>query len=149
MQPWLFARQSDSIADLLKNLHYETHPRLWYLILFGVSRFTANPAAAQAANFLIIGAAMTLFVWFCPMRFYIKALTVFGYYFVYEWGSTSRNYALGVLFCFAFCAAFRKREKGLLPLALLLFLASQSNLCATAIAGGLAFLFSSRPGCTR
>jgi len=127
MLPWLFARDSATIPDLFKNMRYETHPRLWYLILFGITRITSNPAAMQAANFLIIGLAIALFVRFCPLPFYLKALTVFGYFFVYEWGTLSRNYALGVLLCFAFCTLFPKRGKGYLGLAAILFLATQAN----------------------
>jgi len=137
MQPWLFARDSASIPELLRNLHYERHPRLWYIILFGLSRLTNNPAAMQAANFLMIGLAIGLFVRNCPIPFYLKAFTSFGYLFVYEWGTLSRNYALGVLLCFAFCVRFPKRTKGYLELAIILFLATQSNPCAAILAASL------------
>ncbi len=140
MQPWLFARDSTSVPDLLRNMHYETHPRLWYVVLFAITRFTANPEAMQVANLFIICAAMAIFVRYCPLPFHLKALTVFGYYFVIEWGTISRNYALGVLFCFWFCAWFHKREKGYLGLAALLFLAIQSNLWSAVLAAGLAWL---------
>ncbi len=140
MQPWVFARDSASIPELFRNMRYETHPRLWYLILFGITRFTSNPAAMQVANFLTMGLAVALFVRFCPFPFYLKALTVFGYFFLYEWGTVSRNYALGVLFSFAFCAYFPKRDKGYIGLAVILFLATQSNLCAAVLAAGLSWL---------
>ncbi len=140
MQPWLFARGSDSIAALVRNMHYETHPRLWYLILYVISRFTANPVAMQAANFVIIGAAITIFVRFCPLPLYLKAPTVFGYFMLCEWGAVSRNYALGMMFLFAFCARFPKRDGGWLGLAVLLFLAIQSNLFAAGLATVLAGL---------
>ncbi len=140
MQPWLFARNSSSIPQLLNNMRYETHTRLWYLILFCIARFTANPIAMQAANWLIIGSAIALLVWFCPLPFYQRALGIFGYFFVWEWGTLSRNYALGVLFCFAFCALYPKRNKGWLPLAAVLFLATQSNQYAALIAAALAGL---------
>ncbi len=149
MGPWLFARDSATIPALFKNLHYETHPRLWYLILYGVSRLTRNPVAMQATNLLIIGSAMTLFVCFCPLPFYLRALTVLNYYFVYEWGTISRNYALGVLLCFAFCARYPKRDKGCLGLAAILFLATQSNhyaaLLAAALGGLLIFEAWTKP----
>jgi len=140
MQPWLFARDSASIPELLRNMHYETNPRLWYLILFGVSRFTRDPVAMQIANFVIIGAAIIVFVRRCPLPLCLKALTVFGFFFVYEWGTISRDYSLGVLSCFMFCAWFPKRGKGYLPLAMMLFLAMQSNVCAATIAVALAAL---------
>ena len=135
--PWIFARDSASIPDLLHNMRYEAQPRLWYLLLYGVVRLVHDPVAIQATHLLIIGSAVALFVRFCPLPFYIKALTVFGYFFVYEYGTISRNYALGVLLCFAFCARFSKREKGYLGLAAILFLASQADQFAGLIAGGL------------
>jgi len=140
MQAWLFARDSGSIPELLRNLRYETHPRLWYLILFVLSRFTRDPAAIQITNFVIICAAIAVFVRYCPLPLYLKALTVFGSYFVFDWGTFSRNYSLGVLFCFAFCAWFPKRGKGYLPLAIMLFLAIQSNISAATISVALAGL---------
>ncbi len=149
MQPWLFARDSGSIPQLLGNLHYETHPRLWYLILWVIARFTINPAAMQAANFLIIGSAMALFVFFCPLPLLLRAMAVFGCFFVNEWGEISRNYALGVLFCFAFCALFPARRRGYFGLAAILFLATQSNhyagIMAAALAGLAAFEACTNP----
>ncbi len=138
MQPWLFARDSSSIPNLLANLRYETHPRLWYFILFVVSRFTAHPEAMQVVHLLVISSAMALFIRYCPMPFYLKAATVFSYYFVFEWGAMSRNYSLGILFCFAFCARFPKRDKGYLALAAILFLATQANQFAALLSGALA-----------
>ncbi len=137
MQPWLFARDSGSIAELFRNMRYEMHPRLWYLILFGAARLTGNPAAVQVLNFVIIGSAIALFVLCCPLPFWLRALATFGYFFVYQWGTISRNYALGVLFCFLFCARLGKRERNWLELAGILFLAIESNLCAAVLAAGL------------
>jgi hypothetical protein len=143
MQPWLFARDSSSILDLFKNMRYETHPRLWYMILWVVSRVWTNPGAMQVTHLLVIASAVALFVRYCPLPFHLKIPTVFGYYFVYEWGAMSRNYALGVLFCFAACVLFPKRDKGYWPLAVTLFLATQANHFAALLAmaiGGILIL---------
>jgi len=137
MWPWLFARDSNSIPDLLHNLRYEPHSRLWYLVLYGVAHISHHVAAMQITNLLIIGSAITLFVRFCPLPFYIKALVTFGYLFVYEWGTLSRNYALGALMCFAFCSLFPRRKKGYLGLAAFLLVTAQANQFASLIAAAL------------
>jgi hypothetical protein len=137
MQPWLFGRDSSSIPDLFRNLHYEDHPRLWYILLHLASLVTHNAEVVQALNFLVVGSAMFLFIRFCPAPFYLKALAVFGYYFVYEWGAISRNYGLGMLFCFAFCVLLPRRRKSYLELGALLFLATQSDDYAAILALGL------------
>ena len=46
-QAWLLVRGSRSLAELFQNLRYEGHPAFWYLPLYGLSRFTAQPLAMQ------------------------------------------------------------------------------------------------------
>jgi len=137
MQPWVYARDSASIPEMFRNMRYETHPRLWYVILWGVARFAHNPVAAQITHLIVVGSAIALFVRYCPVAFYLKALITFGYYFVYEWGAITRNYSLGALLCFVFCILFPRRDKGYLGLAVILFLITQANLYAAALAASL------------
>lgn len=46
-QAFLIAAQSISIADLFDRARYEGHPPLWFLFLFAITRFTADPLGMQ------------------------------------------------------------------------------------------------------
>lgn len=135
-QAWLLARDSGSLVELFRNLRYEGHPALWYLPLFGLSRFTAHPLAMQLLHLALATAAVYIFLRWSPFTRLQKILFIFGYFPFFEYAVISRNYALGVLLIFTYCAVFpRTFPKQLLVLAGLLFL-----LCQTSVYGVLAAL---------
>jgi hypothetical protein len=127
MEHWLVASDSSSLSELLENRRYSAHPLLWHLCLFAVSRLTASPVAMQVFHVLVASAAVYVFVRFAPFRRYQKVLFAFGYFALYEYGVISRDYALGVLLLFCFCALFPGRRKRYLGLASVLFLLAQTN----------------------
>jgi hypothetical protein len=96
-QAWLIARDSPSLAALFHNLHYETHPPLWHLLLYAITRFSWNPEWMKLPNlfFAIVAAGLVLFC----QRLSLTTRTgiVFSYYFLFEYGVIDRNYMLGVV----------------------------------------------------
>jgi hypothetical protein len=108
---WNIAKNSSSLSDLLQNIRYEGHPPLWYILLFVLSRFTHNPASMQYLNFLICGALAFVLLFKSQLKLSHKFLILFGYYFIYEYGTLSRNYAIGILFAFLVCLFITKTSK--------------------------------------
>jgi hypothetical protein len=124
---WLIARDSSSLLELFGNIKYEGHPALWYLCLYFLNQFTSNPVAMQLFHLLIATGAVFVFIKYSPFTRLQKVLFCFGYLPFYEYLVISRNYAIGLLLVFAFCAVYPSRTKGYLRLALILFFLANSN----------------------
>lgn len=127
-QAWLIAKDSRSLDDLALRIKFDGHPALWYWGLFLLTRFTSSPAAMQAFHLFLAAAAVFLFARFAPFSRLIKILFAFSYYAFFEYGVITRNYSLGVLLLFAFCAVYPKRDKSLLGPSAVLFLLAQTNI---------------------
>ena len=91
LNPWLIARDTATLSDMLAALHYEGHPVLWYLILRAVQAVTLNPVAMQLLHLGIGTATVWLVVRFAPFRAWQKVLFAFGYLPFYEYLLVSRN----------------------------------------------------------
>jgi hypothetical protein len=138
LQAWLIARHSGSLAELFHNMRYEGHPPLWYLLLYGVTRVTVDPAGMQILHVAIGAAAVFVFARFAPFSALQKCLFAFGYFPLYEYGVISRSYGLGLLVLFGFCAAFRAGSNKNYPLlAVLLAVLVQTNVYQVMIAAAL------------
>jgi hypothetical protein len=135
LQAWLIAKDSSSILNLFHNLKHEGHPYLWYIGLYLISRFTEQPFAMQLLHLIIATGVIYIFVKFSPFTKLQKMLFIFGYFPLYEYGVISRNYSLGFLLVFAFCAVFQTSgNRKLVVLSGILFLLSQANAYALIIA---------------
>lgn len=143
LQAWMLAVDSRSPAELLHNMRYEGHPALWHLLLWIASRGMRNPAAMQVVHLGIAAAAVFLFARQAPFSRWVRALFPFGYFPLYEYGVISRNYALGLLLVFAFCALYPSRFQRLLPLGLVLALLANASpyawILSVALAAALAW----------
>lgn len=104
MQAWQLARSAGSIADLIASKRYEGHPDVWYLMLFGVSRISRNPAAMQVLHLFLASAVAYVVARWAPFGRLTRVFLVCGYYLAYEYAVISRAYVLGVLALFTLCA---------------------------------------------
>ncbi|MGF1478310.1 MAG: hypothetical protein ACFB4I_02295 [Cyanophyceae cyanobacterium] len=154
LQAWLIARDSQSIADLFRNLKYEGQPGLWHLFLHLISRLTHNPISMQLFHLGIATLTIYIFVGFSPFSKAQKFLFTFSYFPFYEYAVISRNYGLGVLFIFIFCALFPKRNY--LVLFLMIAVLANTNIIALLVAISLAatllfehIFYPQKPWCTK
>src|SRR6185503_4386542 len=138
LNPWDIARDAHSLRDLFYNMRFEPHPRLWYLCLFALTRFTRNPAAMQALHGAIGTASVALLAYCSPFRRRDVWLLAFGYYIVFEFCAISRGYALGILFTLAACAAAAAPRPRIVVIAALLALLANTSLFGLILAGSLA-----------
>jgi hypothetical protein len=141
-EPWLVAKASRSLDDLALRIRFEGHPALWYWGLFLLTRFTRAPQAMQIVHLLIAAAAVFLFARSAPFPRTVRVLFAFSYFPFYEYGVISRDYALGMLLLFAFCAVFPRRNRSLLGPAAVLVLLAQTHLLMFILASILAFLLA-------
>ena len=124
---WLIARDSPSLTDFWNNIRYEGHPILWYACLYLLNQITRNAIAMQLFHLLLATMGIGLFIYFSPFSRLQKLLFTLGYLPIYEYLLISRNYAIGVLFLFAFCTFFKSREKSYLGLTIILALLANTN----------------------
>ncbi len=139
---WNIAKASSSFSDLIANKRYEGHPPVWYIILWGISKFTHNLLYVQLVQLIIASSVVFLVLFYSSFPFITRILIPFGYYFLFEYGILSRNYAIGILPAFGICYILRKefKYKFLFYYALLFFM-SNTHLLALLLAGSLHFYF--------
>ena len=135
---WLIARDSLNFEDFWRNIRYEGHPILWYGCLWLLNQLTSDPLAMQLFHLALALTAIAIFLIYAPFTRLQKLLFVLGYLPFYEYLTISRNYALGMLGLFAFCAVFPLRKNTYLPLAACLVLMASSNAYALMISFCLA-----------
>ncbi|MDF5709591.1 MAG: hypothetical protein PUP90_18495 [Nostoc sp. S4] len=127
LNPWLIVRDSESLEDLIANIHYEGHPVLWYFSLAFLKKIVAHPIIMQIFHWAITVASVTLFCLYSPFNYQQKFLFSFGYFTFYEYLLISRNYAFSMLFIFAFCTIFSSRKTTYVYLAIFLSLLANSS----------------------
>lgn len=139
---WNIAKGSTGFTDLINNSRYEGHPPAWYIILWSVSKFTHDPAFAQATHVAIACLSVFLILFFSPFSLSIRLLIPFGYFFLYEYAVISRNYAVGVLIAICICLVIRKNFRYKLILYyFLLFLLAGTHLQGILLAASLHLYF--------
>lgn len=133
-QAWLFARDSSSLFDLIKNLRYEGHPPVWHVLLFFTVRVVDNPVAMQVLHVSIASATVYLFARFAPFRKLHKVLFAFSYLMLYEYGVLARNYSLGILFGVVFCVLYTRSKRNYVHIGITLFFMSQTSVMGAMLA---------------
>lgn len=136
IQVWLIVRASESLPSLLRNMDYEGHPPLWYLVVWLLESLFSSIRVLQLAN--IVFAAIT--IWYLlrlervPRAF--RLLWPLTYMLFYEYGTLSRNYFIGIAFLMlALFCAFEHRRAMLAYV--FLALAAFTNVYCAAIAGAV------------
>jgi len=131
---WI-ALGGENLIEMLKGLHGEGHPAIWYLVLraaYGVvGRVEVLPAAAA-----IVGAgAVALLIFRSPFPRLLVAGLAFGNLLSYEYSVVARNYGLSALLLLLIAAAYEKRRDSGLVLGLLLFLLANTNVVGALMVG--------------
>lgn len=121
------ATDAPSWVEMLRELHHEGHPALWYIILRAGYWITGSNLILPVASLLIAIAAAWTILRFAPFSPLIKGLSVFGAFLGYELSVSARNYGIGVLLMVLACAAFSNRDRRPLVPALALALLANTS----------------------
>ena len=130
---WLVVRDID-LARLFDWSRHAGTPTLWYGILAPLARAGLPYESQQVLHLGIAVATVALFLLFAPLARLPKTLTVFSYYFSYEYSVIVRSYALSILLIFAATALWRHRAERPLTLAIILALLCNTNAQGFAVA---------------
>jgi hypothetical protein len=128
-QAFLIAKESASLPDLFERARYEGHPPLWFISLYAITRFTADPLAMQLFH-LLIACACALLILKLPAPAWLRYPLVFGYFNIYEYLAISRNYSAGLLLSLVLLHLLTAERRNHALIALALFL-----LCFTSVYG--------------
>jgi hypothetical protein len=104
---WNIAKGSSSFGELLTHSRYEGHPPGWYSILWIITRFTHQVIWMQLVQWTIACSVIFLILFYAPFPTIVKVLIPFGYYFLFEYATFSRNYGIGVLLVCGICLVIR------------------------------------------
>ena len=128
------ALAGDGFPGMLRVLHGELHPALWYLLLRGAHDVFGTVAVLPGVAFAVAAGAAALLVFASPFPRALVVLLVFGHALVFEYSVMARNYGISALLLFAIAALYpRWRDRGLL-LGVLLFLLANTNVVAMMMA---------------
>jgi hypothetical protein len=129
------AIQGEDWIAMLRGLHGDGHPALWYLLLRAVHGIAGHPEVLPLLAFAIAVAAAWLIVWRSPFPLALIALILASHFFIYEFSAMARNYGIGMLILFALAIAYRRCRGRGVALGALMFLLANCNVIATILAG--------------
>jgi hypothetical protein len=129
------ALQGENVVEMLKSVHGEGHPALWYLLLRAAYSVVGSPIVLPLVSLGVASAGALLLVLKSPFPWWMIALLLLSGFALYEYSVMARNYGLSVplLFLLAICYPSH-RDRGVL-LGALLFLLASTNLHSVVLVG--------------
>jgi len=140
-QSWLLARDAPIAELLTRDLAYEGHPPLWYLILAIPARLHLPYKSIDVVSSLIGIAGVVLLLRLRRVPIAARIILPFTLYCAYQYTVVSRSYVLLPPLLFAILAIYEERDRRIIPFALLLVGLSEVSLYGVALAAGLVLLF--------
>ncbi|MEO8085447.1 MAG: hypothetical protein ABI763_01430 [Bacteroidota bacterium] len=108
---WNIVKGSHTLPELFKNIRYEGHPPLWYLILFPITQFSHALIYLKAVQLVFCLGTAVLILFFSPFSKIQKVLVLCGYYFVFEYAVLARNYMPAVFIALCIAAIHPRQFK--------------------------------------
>lgn len=131
------AQSGTSIVEMLRGLHGEGHPAVWYVLLRLAWSATGHVEALQAVALVVGFATVALLVLASPFPRIAVAALAFGGLLLDEYTVEARNYGVAVLLLFGFATLYAGRRRSGFVLGTLLFLLANTNIIATIMVGAL------------
>lgn len=147
------ALSGSTLPEMLRNLHGEGHPALWYLILRGAHALFPYREVLPVAAAVIGIAGMGLLTFLSPFRTIVIAVILFSFSSAFESVVIARNYGISALVMFGIAALYT-RTRNSLYFGVLLATLCNTNVPSCLIAAGFLLfrfveLLSDRPGASR
>lgn len=141
-QAWLLARDLSIPQLLFHYLRYESHPALWYLILWAPSHLHLNYAVLGWISAAIAAAGIYVLLRLSPFPFYLRAILPFTFFLAYQYAVVARSYVLFPLLCFLIAHVYRQARSRPILMAVLLALLANVSVHGTLVACSLAPIYS-------
>jgi hypothetical protein len=107
------ALSGSNMLEMLRNVHGEGHPALWYLVLRGAHNMFPYREVLPVAGAAFGVAAMALITFRSPFRIVVLALVLFSMYGAYEYVAVARNYSMSMLVMFGIAALYPRIKNNL------------------------------------
>ncbi|UGY21766.1 hypothetical protein WDM22_14690 [Bradyrhizobium septentrionale] len=129
------ALNGDDPIAMLRGLHGEGHPALWYLLLRGAHAVFGRGEVLPGVAFVAGLVTVALLIFRSPFPRPLVLLLITSHALLFEYVVMARNYGISALFLFAIAACYpAHRDRGVLLGALLLLLAN-TNVVGAIMAG--------------
>jgi hypothetical protein len=136
---WSLARIAHGFGDLVNgDRRYEGHPPLWFWYLRVWGWIFPEAWGLQVATVAAAVPAAVLLLRYAPFPRYLKVLLLLSYFFGYEYSVMCRNYVLGWLLLFLFCALYHPLRPRPVIMAVVLALLSWTSVYGLLLSGALA-----------
>jgi hypothetical protein len=120
------ALSGSSYAEMLRIVHGEGHPALWYLTLRAAHDIFPYREVLPITGAVIGVAAMAIFTFFAPFRTLVICFVLFSFYGAFEYVAMARNYGISALVMFALAALY-PRIRNTLWLGLIIAILCNTN----------------------
>ncbi|PDT05589.1 hypothetical protein CO666_02995 [Rhizobium chutanense] len=136
------ALQGDNFIDMLRQMHGEGHPALWYILLRAAYIVVGSPIVLKILALTIAAAAAYLLVFRLNLPLSIMLLSLCSSFLIFDYAAMSRNYGISMLIVFLIVLSWEKGTRnGILP-GLLFALLANTNVHSVVLVGGfLAYWF--------
>jgi hypothetical protein len=131
------ALRGDSVFAMLKELRWEGHPSVWYLLLRAAHSLFPRPEVLLLVSIVVAAVALLILILRAPFSLPLLALILFGRFSMYEYSVMARNNGISMLLLFLFAALYERHRDRDLLLGGLLFLLANCNVLSALLAGGL------------
>ena len=131
------AEQGDNVIAMLRGIHGESHPAVWYLLLRAGHAVYPHPQILLIVSVVVAAAAMLILLLCAPFSLPFLALILLTRFSTFEYSVMARNYGISMLFMFLFAACYKRHRDHGLVLGAILFLLTNCNAHGALLAGGL------------
>lgn len=123
-QGWLIARDLN-ILDIFRQMKYEGHPVIWYLILVPFAKLGLPYVTVKIVSWIICNISVWIILKKAPFNIFVKILFIFSMPMLYLYPSISRSYCLIPLAIVLVAIYYKQRhEKPVQYILSILFLAN-------------------------
>lgn len=137
---WLMARELSPI-QLFKEIKYQGHPCLWYLIVMPFAKVGLPFQTIGVLSLLVMAVTAALFLWKAPLHRPVKAVCLISPVFTYFYAVIARNYCLIALILMLLAWCYPKRNEKCVRYGVLLGLLVQADTIAIVTAGMISFMW--------
>jgi hypothetical protein len=107
------ALAGNNVVEMLRAIHGEGHPAIWYLMLRGAHAIVPVREVLPVVAWLVAAAAMAVLVFRSPFRPWLLALILFSRFGLLEYAVIARNYGIAMLLLFMLAWLYpRWRDRG-------------------------------------
>ncbi|MGO7319511.1 hypothetical protein ACCS95_06065 [Rhizobium ruizarguesonis] len=136
------ALQGDNFIDMLRQMHGEGHPAVWYILLRAAYAVVGSPVVLKIVALTIAATGAYLLVFRLKLPLSIMLLALFSSFSIFDYAAMSRNYGISMLVIFLIVLSWEKGARNGILLGLLFALLANTNVHSVVLVGGfLAYWF--------